>query len=629
MNQDAKRATGRRGPSERHAIGITRMCLRSGSVQLPFALSGSLPEGELLVHDAEADEPIVLWSEPPRRLAGLAPLFERHEVQVNDQLVLELRGDDLIIAVAKRPRRSRPKVTPSTWASHRDEPRPDAPAQADHDQDAPRSTTAADGESPSAWMDAPTGVPSYGADPGRDARDDPPRRGDAPTSDEDDAARPARPVGPGQVRPPDETTPTPERRAAWARPDEGPYDDPDDDAPRAPRVTVRPASVARSEAAEAGGPPAGATDRRSPDRGARQRSGGGPFAGLMRRARGWFGGDAGPRGDARGPSDDETERETRDWLQGWDVDGDATDTDPDAFDTTPALDAAVAPATSARKRHGGALDEAPAAPLDTPPPPAQRVDEQPTDDLQNAAAARGARHRSDARGDGAANAPAHESMPESMPETMPESARPSTHAPSEAPPSDVADDDADDDAAATAERATTREPTVPAGRPEVLTGASHEPTDETTDEPTDETSDETMPEATVESAEPPASPPARRSAQGTPLFPAPPTDAPDPQAASVNAPAVDGPPERGATLPSGVPIRAERFLGGDLRTRLLRFLTSPEMPLIAKTDLIAKRFDLEPATAQEMLEDIADDPPDGLRLTVVREGAWRIERRSA
>jgi hypothetical protein len=85
--------------------------------------------------------------------------------------------------------------------------------------------------------------------------------------------------------------------------------------------------------------------------------------------------------------------------------------------------------------------------------------------------------------------------------------------------------------------------------------------------------------------------------------------------------AADGP-----TLPSGVPIRAERFLGGDLRTRLLRFLASPDMPLIAKTELIAKRFDLDPDTARDMLEDVADDPPDGLRLTPVRDGAWRIER---
>jgi hypothetical protein len=82
----------------------------------------------------------------------------------------------------------------------------------------------------------------------------------------------------------------------------------------------------------------------------------------------------------------------------------------------------------------------------------------------------------------------------------------------------------------------------------------------------------------------------------------------------------------GPTLPSGVPLRAERFLGGDLRTRLVRFLASPDMPLIAKTEMIAKRFDLDPDVARDMLQDVAEDPPTGLRLTPVREGAWRIER---
>jgi hypothetical protein len=82
----------------------------------------------------------------------------------------------------------------------------------------------------------------------------------------------------------------------------------------------------------------------------------------------------------------------------------------------------------------------------------------------------------------------------------------------------------------------------------------------------------------------------------------------------------------GPTLPSGVPLRAERFLGGDLRTRLVRFLVSPDMPLIAKTEMIAKRFDLDSTVARDMLQDVAEDPPPGLRLTPVREGAWRIER---
>lgn len=612
MNQDAKRATGRGVPNERHAIGITRMCLRSGSVQLPFALSGSLPEGELLVHDAEADEPIVLWSEPPRRLAGLAPLFERHEVQVNDQLVLEVRGDDVRIAVAKRPRRSRPKVSPSTWASHRDEPRREVPTQLDHHDDAPRDATPEDGTDEAGaepWVDEAANATEYANEDGTGhratfdrQRSEHPERGDEAAGEELHAARHARRTGPAQVRPPDEAAATPGGRAAWARPIDGvPVDEPDDDAPRAPRVTVRPVSDARQASREGAASAAGTTDDlssdHSPDRSPARRSGGGPFAGLMRRARGWFGGDAGPRDDDRGPSDDD-EREARDWLQAWDVDHDESDVHPDAFDTEPALGRAVTLGHAADQPRGEAPDEPFQEPLHEAP-----LEAAPRPDAGPERAA-----------EGWMNAPEDDSMDDVA--------------------GSVEDHDGSD--AAREERAAAPEPT-------------HEPTDETMRETTDQ----------------PATPAPRRPASRTPLFPAPPGQAPTDhaptdqggQAASdapatpedsdhppaeaaaaqvgsaktppVDTPPVDTPPERGATLPSGVPIRAERFLGGDLRTRLLRFLTSPEMPLIAKTDLIAKRFDLEPATAQEMLEDIADDPPDGLRLTVVRQGAWRIERRSA
>ncbi|MFW5899381.1 MAG: hypothetical protein ACOCUN_02805 [Jiangellaceae bacterium] len=119
MDRDPKRRRGPRAAAERHTINVTRLCLRTGSVQLPFALAGRLPEGELLAHELESDEAMVLWSEPPRRLAGLGPLFEANEVQVNDAVILEVDGDAVRIGLHKRPRRARPKVTPSAWASHR------------------------------------------------------------------------------------------------------------------------------------------------------------------------------------------------------------------------------------------------------------------------------------------------------------------------------------------------------------------------------------------------------------------------------------------------------------------------------------------------------------------------------
>ncbi|MDR9391941.1 MAG: hypothetical protein RI554_07920, partial [Trueperaceae bacterium] len=140
--------------------------------------------------------------------------------------------------------------------------------------------------------------------------------------------------------------------------------------------------------------------------------------------------------------------------------------------------------------------------------------------------------------------------------------------------------------------------------------------------------------------------PASVAPPSTPLFPA---DAPTPSAPDPGpdpgsdprqdpAPAADDPPASddaapgdgdGATLPAGVPIRTrdEGDAGGDLRSRLEAYLTHPEMPLVAKSDVIAKRFGLEVATADDLLHDIAAAPPDGVRLTRVRDGAWRVERR--
>ncbi len=335
----------------------------------------------------------------------------------------------------------------------------------------------------------------------------------------------------------------------------------------------------------------------------------------MRRARGWFGGEAGPRGDDRRPSDDD-EREARDWLQGWDVDDEASDADPDAFDTGPALGRAVTPGNAVGQRYV----EAPGAPLEA------------------------ARRRPDAATGGDEDGSTDEATDEATHETT----NGSTH--------ELAGGVEDDDSDARAARSAASEPSLPAERPDGLADAPRETTDQpatpaarsaasrtplfpasTDQDPTDRAPTDQRGQAAGDAPATPADSdpaPAEAAAEQvssakTPPVETPPVDTPPVDTPPMDTPPVDTPPERGATLPSGVPIRAERFLGGDLRTRLLRFLTSPEMPLIAKTDLIAKRFDLEPATAQEMLEDIADDPPDGLRLTVVREGAWRIERRSA
>ncbi|MDR9391620.1 MAG: hypothetical protein RI554_06285, partial [Trueperaceae bacterium] len=109
------------------AIGITRMCLKSGGVQVPHVLAGRLPEGEVAAYDADADAPLTLYAEPPRRLEGLEAYFERHDVEVNDELLVDLDGDVVTLSLRKRPRRDVPDVTPSTWTSLR-EPTPAVPA---------------------------------------------------------------------------------------------------------------------------------------------------------------------------------------------------------------------------------------------------------------------------------------------------------------------------------------------------------------------------------------------------------------------------------------------------------------------------------------------------------------------
>jgi hypothetical protein len=510
VNHDAKRATGAGG--ERHAIGVTSMCLRSGSVQLPYALSGRLPEGELLVHDVESDEALVLWSEPPRRLAGLGPLFERHEVQVNDQLVLDLHGDEVRLAVAKRPRRSRPKVTPSAWSSHRDEPpRRTVPASTEDPVADPGG-----GESPPGTV-APEGVPADRDAAGRSSQNAPAGR---PTGRHGGRApRPSEPPEPEPAA--DETPPLV------------------DDVPRAPRVRVKPLAPDAGAPDVEPGEPASAEAPRPQRRGA--------LGGLLRAARGWLGGAADRRRQGREPSPADADDDEPDWTRAWQgTEEDVGGAEEAAFDAAtygepePELDPLRGPP------RGAGIDDASKDSPTGPVVPRERPE---------AAERRPRPDRTKPVDD--ARTPEPRIAEPRRPTPVQEAEAPETPVPETAVPETTARAQGSAAAHDATHASETREPRRPASE-------------------TSDADDET---------------------------------------------AADGP-----TLPSGVPIRAERFLGGDLRTRLLRFLASRDMPLIAKTELIAKRFDLDLDTARDMLEDVADDPPDGLRLTPVRDGAWRIER---
>jgi hypothetical protein len=502
VTHDAGRPPGH-GP-ERHAIGITRTCLASGTVQLPFALAGILPEGELLVHDAEADEPLVLWSDPPRRLAGLAPFFERHELQVNDSVVLEIRGDDLRLATAKRPRRARPAVRPSTWHSLHDErPEPEAPtvreapdADRRHGEDEAHPAPRPQGPDAPAAAD-PAAHEAYAPTAHDDVPWDATPASDAPATATDVGSRPTetRPTGTPPIAGEDE-----------------------DDAPRAPRVAVRPLGDADAGAAAPGGRPVRASDASALRPG--------PWARLGRLARSIFGGGA--DASAEREADAARRARDRDWTRAWDE-----DEEDDELAPTPEF-------------------------LDDAPPPAPARADRPT----------------------------------------PIAAEPIAADPGQADPGDTdraydepAYDEPSDDEPAHADRAHADRFDAPAA--DAATEPAETEDDEDDPAPRAQPAPEDLPEA-------------------TPLFPD----------------AVDRAPARRPAdeTPSGVPARAERFLGGDLRTRLLRYLESPEMGSIAQADRIAKRFDLDVETATEMLADIADEPPDGLRLRPTREGAWRIER---
>lgn len=117
--------TGRNGDGTTHRVGLTRHCLASGAVHLPLALRDALPGGDVLALDVERDEAVVLRSEPPRRLAGLTPFFEAHDLQVNDQLELRVHDGEVRLAAVRRARRERhgegegrsSAVATSTWTS--------------------------------------------------------------------------------------------------------------------------------------------------------------------------------------------------------------------------------------------------------------------------------------------------------------------------------------------------------------------------------------------------------------------------------------------------------------------------------------------------------------------------------
>ena len=88
-----------------HRVGLTRYCLASGVVQLPYALRDAFSEGDLLAFDHEGGEKLSLFVRPPRSLGGLKDFFERHDLVVNDLVEFHVTDEGIRVAAHRRPRK--------------------------------------------------------------------------------------------------------------------------------------------------------------------------------------------------------------------------------------------------------------------------------------------------------------------------------------------------------------------------------------------------------------------------------------------------------------------------------------------------------------------------------------------
>lgn len=114
---------------QRFAIGVTRVCLASGTLQVPFAMRGVFEPGTYQARDVELDESHELVFEPPRSLIGLDAVFTAHDLHPNDEVILTVTKEGLTLDVSKRPRRKAPQAKGEPWESVRNADSPARPAQ--------------------------------------------------------------------------------------------------------------------------------------------------------------------------------------------------------------------------------------------------------------------------------------------------------------------------------------------------------------------------------------------------------------------------------------------------------------------------------------------------------------------
>lgn len=90
-----------------YRYSLTRVCLASGQLTLPKRLAELFPDkGDITAIDMKSGEALTLHVRPPRYLEGLGRFFRRHDLEVNDDIIIEpLEDGRFAFSIKQRPRK--------------------------------------------------------------------------------------------------------------------------------------------------------------------------------------------------------------------------------------------------------------------------------------------------------------------------------------------------------------------------------------------------------------------------------------------------------------------------------------------------------------------------------------------
>ena len=101
-----------------YVYSLTRICLRSGELTLPGTMLDVFPdEGTVVAVDTALDRELPLEIRGPRRVGGLGPFMENHELGVNDRIVIRPLEDGRF-ALTPAPRDERAGAGARALAAH-------------------------------------------------------------------------------------------------------------------------------------------------------------------------------------------------------------------------------------------------------------------------------------------------------------------------------------------------------------------------------------------------------------------------------------------------------------------------------------------------------------------------------